>query len=378
MPIVLMHDRAEARYRNVVAEVIVDLQRAVERAVAAGVAWERCLVDPGIGFGKTRTRTSRSCTSWQHCASSGDRSCLAPAASRPSAGSSTAGERAAGRDAGHDRPWGRRWPDIVRVHDIRANVRVADGRRHRPQADRSDGDQPTMTDRIVLSWMRFDGRHGVSDEERAEPQPFEVDVELYLDLQPAGIDDDLQKTVDYSQVFELCRDLVEATNFRLLETIAEGIAHEILVAHPVTRVSSASGAAGPGQRHRSRRGRSAHPSTARRRRRTPRLDDLEAPCRGRRLEDPQLERVPVPGGAGVRRARRMGSPSAQDLPALPGGCYSRSLVVSPADLEIERGAVTEDGQGDLIARPIAHQDVLERVGGVDALAIDGGDDVVVL
>ena len=53
-----------------------------------------------------------------------------------------------------------------------------------------------MTDRILLSRMRFDGRHGVSDEERATPQPFEVDVELYLDLQPAGIDDDLTKTVD--------------------------------------------------------------------------------------------------------------------------------------------------------------------------------------
>ena len=93
-----------------------------------------------------------------------------------------------------------------------------------------------MTDRILLSQMRFDGRHGVSDEERATPQPFEVDVELYLDLQPAGIDDDLTRTVDYSQVFELCRDLVEATNFRLLETIAEGIAHEILAAHRVVEV----------------------------------------------------------------------------------------------------------------------------------------------
>lgn len=93
-----------------------------------------------------------------------------------------------------------------------------------------------MTDRIVLSRMRFDGRHGVSDEERATPQPFEVDVELYLDLQPAGTDDDLARTVDYGQVFDLCRDLVEATNFRLLETIAEGIAHEILAAHPVTEV----------------------------------------------------------------------------------------------------------------------------------------------
>ncbi|MGH2407992.1 MAG: dihydropteroate synthase [Candidatus Limnocylindrales bacterium] len=53
VPIVLMHDRPQARYRNVVAEVLADLQRAVERAVAAGVPWQRLIVDPGMGFGKT-------------------------------------------------------------------------------------------------------------------------------------------------------------------------------------------------------------------------------------------------------------------------------------------------------------------------------------
>jgi dihydropteroate synthase len=53
LPIVLMHNRAEARYRNVVAEVLADLQRALDVALAAGIAWERLIVDPGIGFGKT-------------------------------------------------------------------------------------------------------------------------------------------------------------------------------------------------------------------------------------------------------------------------------------------------------------------------------------
>ena len=37
VPIVLMHNREEARYRNVVAEVVADLQRAIDRALAAGV-----------------------------------------------------------------------------------------------------------------------------------------------------------------------------------------------------------------------------------------------------------------------------------------------------------------------------------------------------
>jgi dihydropteroate synthase len=53
VPVVLMHNRAEPRYVNLLAEVIADLQAAIERAVRAGVPWESILVDPGFGFGKT-------------------------------------------------------------------------------------------------------------------------------------------------------------------------------------------------------------------------------------------------------------------------------------------------------------------------------------
>jgi dihydropteroate synthase len=53
VPIVLMHNRAEARYKNLVAEVLADLQAAIDRALSAGVAWESIVVDPGFGFGKT-------------------------------------------------------------------------------------------------------------------------------------------------------------------------------------------------------------------------------------------------------------------------------------------------------------------------------------
>ena len=52
-PIVLMHNRAEARYTNLVAEVLADLQAAIDRALRAGVEWESIVVDPGFGFGKT-------------------------------------------------------------------------------------------------------------------------------------------------------------------------------------------------------------------------------------------------------------------------------------------------------------------------------------
>lgn len=93
-----------------------------------------------------------------------------------------------------------------------------------------------MSDRILLRGMAFSGRHGLTDQERASPQPLEVDLELHLDLQRAGVDDDLAKTLDYGRAFEICREVVEATSFKLLEAIAEGIAQEILRAVPVTEV----------------------------------------------------------------------------------------------------------------------------------------------
>jgi len=50
---VMMHNRREARYVDVVREVIADLQHGMDRAMVAGVPWESIVVDPGIGFGKT-------------------------------------------------------------------------------------------------------------------------------------------------------------------------------------------------------------------------------------------------------------------------------------------------------------------------------------
>ena len=47
-----MHNRAEARYTSLLAEIVADLQRAIDRAVRAGVPWESIVVDPGFGFGK--------------------------------------------------------------------------------------------------------------------------------------------------------------------------------------------------------------------------------------------------------------------------------------------------------------------------------------
>jgi dihydropteroate synthase len=58
--VILMHSRGEIstmqreiRFRDLLAEVRDELAAAVARAEAAGVARDRIVVDPGIGFGKT-------------------------------------------------------------------------------------------------------------------------------------------------------------------------------------------------------------------------------------------------------------------------------------------------------------------------------------
>jgi dihydroneopterin aldolase len=85
-----------------------------------------------------------------------------------------------------------------------------------------------MTDRIVLAGMAFQARHGVNAWEKVEAQRFEVDVELEVDVRPAGIADDLAKTVDYRAVYAATGEIVEGTTFDLIEALAEAIAKRLL------------------------------------------------------------------------------------------------------------------------------------------------------
>ena len=61
-------------------------------------------------------------------------------------------------------------------------------------------------------------------EEQVRPQPFEVDVELVVDVSAAGRSDDLDDTVDYAAVCEAVSRVVSSEQYRLLERLASRIA----------------------------------------------------------------------------------------------------------------------------------------------------------
>ncbi len=53
VPVVLMANMRGYRRREIVSDVVRFLAGSIDLALAAGVAWERIIIDPGIGFGTT-------------------------------------------------------------------------------------------------------------------------------------------------------------------------------------------------------------------------------------------------------------------------------------------------------------------------------------
>ncbi|PEM64823.1 dihydropteroate synthase [Bacillus pseudomycoides] len=53
VPIILMHNRDNTNYRNLMADMIADLYESVKIAKGAGVPDKNIVLDPGIGFAKT-------------------------------------------------------------------------------------------------------------------------------------------------------------------------------------------------------------------------------------------------------------------------------------------------------------------------------------
>ena len=126
VPLIVMHNREVAEYRDVVAEVVDDLSRALERAEAAGVPPASLIVDPGIGFGKTADHNVTVLRHLDALRSLG-RPILLGISRKSTIGrildlpadqrlEGTLATTALGIAAG---------VDIVRVHDVRANVRAA-------------------------------------------------------------------------------------------------------------------------------------------------------------------------------------------------------------------------------------------------------------
>lgn len=84
-------------------------------------------------------------------------------------------------------------------------------------------------DQIIIENLETFGYHGVFEEEAFLGQKFIVSARLYLDTRKAGKTDDLKESLDYGEVCQIIKKLVETKRYMLIERLAEEIAEKLLL-----------------------------------------------------------------------------------------------------------------------------------------------------
>lgn len=91
-------------------------------------------------------------------------------------------------------------------------------------------------DRIFLTGLSAEAIIGIFDWEREIRQRIEIDVEMSVEIAAAARSDAVADTLDYKAVAKRVLAYVDASSFRLVEALAEGIAQLVLGEFPVARV----------------------------------------------------------------------------------------------------------------------------------------------
>lgn len=93
-----------------------------------------------------------------------------------------------------------------------------------------------MPDQILISKLCVSSFIGATEEERRRPQRLQVSLVLEKTGGFAGVDDVLERTVDYAAAAARVKELAVQGQRLLVETLAEDIARELLTHYPLAAV----------------------------------------------------------------------------------------------------------------------------------------------
>lgn len=92
-------------------------------------------------------------------------------------------------------------------------------------------------DEIRIRGLEVYAHHGVYPKETKEGQTFVVNATLYADTRRAGLADALELSTDYGAVCQFITEWMQEHTFRLLESVAERLAGELLLKYDlITRI----------------------------------------------------------------------------------------------------------------------------------------------
>lgn len=83
-------------------------------------------------------------------------------------------------------------------------------------------------DAIEIKGLRYYGYVGFFKEEQILGQWFEVDMTLWLDLSKVSLSDQLEDTLNYAEVTERVKQLIETSKFKTVEKLNSVIVDSML------------------------------------------------------------------------------------------------------------------------------------------------------
>lgn len=93
-----------------------------------------------------------------------------------------------------------------------------------------------MSDAILISGLAVKAVIGVYGWEQVMPRPLLLDLELSLDLSPAGASDALGDTVDYQAVADVAAAVAAERRYALVEHFADVLARRLLTNFSLQRL----------------------------------------------------------------------------------------------------------------------------------------------
>ena len=234
VPVVLMHWRGPSKtmqentvYADLVTDVCAELRQQADKALAAGVARNNIVLDPGIGFGKTFEHNWELLHQLDVLQSLGfpvligvsRKRFLGALLAEPDGTYRTERERDTA-SAVISAQMLRRGAWGVRVHQVRETLDA--------YFALNAVDPHVAQDRIELFGVRDFGYHGVLQHEKEQGQYFSIDATLGLSIAHAAQTDDLADTVNYAEVADAIRARITGEPLDLIEKLAELVAQDCL------------------------------------------------------------------------------------------------------------------------------------------------------
>ena len=83
-----------------------------------------------------------------------------------------------------------------------------------------------MNDQIILKGIISECIIGINDYERKNKQKVIVNITVFHEF--SNLNDDIKKTINYSDIYKFTKKFISGTNYNLIETLGDNLAKKII------------------------------------------------------------------------------------------------------------------------------------------------------